>query len=142
MQGRRHRGGLLPPDRRGPRPHPGAPGIGDPYFPNLGNGGFDALHYDLDIAYAPDTGRLDGRTTLTARATEALSSFDLDLQQLEITKIQVNGRRAAFSRDGDEVTVTPRGALAKGRRFTVTVTYGGVPQPSAAPSSSAPSTAG
>ncbi|MEU2306687.1 M1 family metallopeptidase [Streptomyces misionensis] len=116
-----------------PAPTPGAPGIGDPYFPNLGNGGFDALHYDLDIAYAPDTGRLDGRTTLTARATEALSSFDLDLQQLEVTKVQVNGRRAAFSRDGDEVTVTPRGALAKGRRFTVNVTYGGVPQPLSGP---------
>ncbi|MFF9523367.1 M1 family metallopeptidase [Streptomyces achromogenes] len=109
-------------------PTQGAPGIGDPYFPRLGNGGYDARHYDLDVAYAPDTGRLDGRTTLTARATRTLSSFDLDLQKLQITRVEVNGRRAEFARDGDEVTVTPRRVLPKGRDFTVSVTYGGVPE--------------
>ncbi|MFG2931714.1 M1 family metallopeptidase [Streptomyces achromogenes] len=109
-------------------PTQGAPGIGDPYFPRLGNGGYDARHYDLDVAYAPDTGRLDGRTTLTARATRTLSSFDLDLQKLQITRVEVNGRRAEFTRDGDEVTVTPRRVLPKGRDFTVSVSYGGVPE--------------
>ncbi|MFD8817184.1 M1 family metallopeptidase [Streptomyces sp. NPDC059627] len=112
-----------------PPPPPGADGIGDPYFPQLGNGGFDARHYDLDVAYAPDTGRLDGRTTLTARATQNLSAFDLDLQKLEVTKVEVNGRRARFTRTGDEITVTPRDALSKGRDFTVAVTYGGIPEP-------------
>ncbi|MET8582658.1 M1 family metallopeptidase [Streptomyces collinus] len=116
-----------------PAPTAGAPGAGDPYFPRLGNGGFDARHYALDIAYAPDSGRLDGRATLTARATQNLSSFDLDLQQLQITAVEVNGRHAKFTRDGDEVTVTPRGTLAKGRDFTVTVTYGGVPEPLSGP---------
>ncbi|MGW1007070.1 M1 family metallopeptidase [Streptomyces sp. NPDC002520] len=110
-------------------PTPGSPGVGDPYFPRLGNGGFDARHYDLDLAYAPDTGRLDGRTTLTARPTRNLSSFDLDLQKLEITRVEVDGRQARFTRDGDEVTVTPRGTLSKGRDFTVAVTYGGIPEP-------------
>ncbi|MFF8729597.1 M1 family metallopeptidase [Streptomyces sp. NPDC015171] len=109
-------------------PTPGAPGIGDPYFPRLGNGGYDARHYDLDVAYAPGTGRLDGRTTLTARATRNLSSFDLDLQQLEVTRVEVDGRPARFTRDGDEITVTPRRDLRAGRDFTVTVTYGGIPQ--------------
>ncbi|MER5406813.1 M1 family metallopeptidase [Streptomyces sp. NPDC002769] len=109
-------------------PKPGADGIGDTYFPQLGNGGFDARHYDLDVAYNPDTDRLDGRTTLTARATQNLSSFDLDLQKLEVTKVEVNGRRAGFTRAGDEIHITPRGPLSKGRTFTVTVTYGGVPE--------------
>ncbi|RPE40533.1 peptidase M1-like protein [Streptomyces sp. Ag109_O5-1] len=112
-----------------PAPTPGADGIGDRYFPQLGNGGFDARHYDLDVAYAPDTGRLDGRTTLTARATQNLSSFDLDLQKLEVTRVEVNGRRAEFTRTGDEMTITPRNPLARGRDFTVSVTYGGIPQP-------------
>ncbi|MGV9906205.1 M1 family metallopeptidase [Streptomyces sp. NPDC003388] len=116
-----------------PAPTPGAPGIGDPYFPQLGNGGYDARHYDLDIAYAPGTGRLDGRTTLRARATQNLSSFDLDLQRLEITRVEVDGSRARFTRDGDEVTVTPRHALREGREFTVSVTYGGVPEPLGGP---------
>ncbi|WP_234545007.1 M1 family metallopeptidase [Streptomyces shenzhenensis] len=112
-----------------PAPTPGADGIGDPYFPQLGNGGFDARHYDLDVAYAPATGRLDGRTTITARATQNLSAFDLDLQKLAVTKVEVNGRRAQFTRSGDEITVTPRNALAKGRDFSVSVTYGGTPVP-------------
>ncbi|NUS76038.1 MAG: M1 family metallopeptidase [Streptomyces sp.] len=116
-----------------PAPSPGAAGIGDPYFPLLGNGGFDARHYDLDVAYNPDTDRLDGRTTLTARATQNLSSFDLDLQQLEVTRVEVNGKRAQFTREGDELRVTPRGALSKGRDFTVRVTYGGVPEPLGGP---------
>src|SRR3954471_18800724 len=110
-------------------PTPGADGIGDPYFPLLGNGGFDARHYTLDVAYNPDTDRLDGRTTLTARATQNLSSFDLDLQKLEVTRVEVNGRRAQFSRSGDELTITPRSPLRKGRTFTATVTYGGIPEP-------------
>ncbi|MCX4988300.1 MULTISPECIES: M1 family metallopeptidase [unclassified Streptomyces] len=111
-----------------PAPTPGADGIGDAYFPQLGNGGFDARHYALDVAYNPDTDRLDGRTTLTARATQNLSAFDLDLQKLDVTKVEVNGRRAHFTREGDEIHITPRGVLAKGRTFTVTVTYGGVPE--------------
>ncbi|OIJ67940.1 M1 family metallopeptidase [Streptomyces mangrovisoli] len=114
-------------------PTPGADGIGDSYFPQLGNGGFDARHYDLSVAYDPTTGRLDGRTTLTARATQSLSSFDLDLQKLEVTRVEVNGRAAAFTRSGDELRITPRGALAKGRDFTVSVTYGGVPEPLSGP---------
>lgn len=111
-----------------PAPTPGAAGIGDPYFPELGNGGFDARHYDLDVAYNPDTDRLDGRTTLTARATQKLSSFDLDLQKLEVTRVEVDGRRAQFTRTGDEITITPRNPPAKGHEFTVSVTYGGIPE--------------
>ncbi|MGW3663304.1 M1 family metallopeptidase [Streptomyces sp. NPDC005141] len=109
-------------------PTPGADGIGDAYFPQLGNGGFDARHYALDVAYDPGTDRLDGRTTLTARATQNLSAFDLDLQKLDVTKVEVNGRRAHFTREGDEIHITTRGPLAKGKNFRVTVTYGGVPE--------------
>ncbi|MFI9051134.1 M1 family metallopeptidase [Streptomyces sp. NPDC053427] len=116
-----------------PAASPGAPGIGDPYFPDLGNGGFDALHYDLGVSYHPDSGRLDGRTTLTARATQNLSAFDLDLQQLTVDAVRVNGRRAHFARSGDEIAVTPDFRLAKGRKFTVTVAYHGVPKPLSGP---------
>jgi aminopeptidase N len=114
-------------------PAPGTPGVGDSYFPHAGNGGFDARHYALDLAYDPGTARLDGRTTLTARATRNLSSFDLDLQQLTVSAVEVNGRSARFTQDGDEVRITPRGTLPQGRTFTVTVTYGGVPRPLGGP---------
>ncbi|MGW6061251.1 M1 family metallopeptidase [Streptomyces sp. NPDC055189] len=116
-----------------PGPHPGSDGVGDPYFPQLGNGGFDVRHYGLDLAYNPDTDRLDGRTTISARATQNLSSFNLDLQKLEVTKIEVNGRRAKFTRAGDEIRVSPRESLRGHKTFTVTVTYGGVPEPLSGP---------
>lgn len=106
----------------------GAAGAGDPYFPQLGNGGFDALHYDLGVSYHPSSGRLDGRTTLTARATQNLSAFDLDLQKLTVDSVKVNGRRAHFTRSGDEMTIRPDFALRRGHRFTVTLTYHGVPK--------------
>ena len=31
-------------------PTPGATRIGDPYYPTLGNGGYDARHYTLDLS--------------------------------------------------------------------------------------------
>jgi hypothetical protein len=35
------------------RPSPGSAGLGDRLFPELGNGGYDALHYDVALRYAP-----------------------------------------------------------------------------------------
>src|SRR4051812_34406841 len=87
---------------------PGASGVGDPYFPLEGNGGYDAQHYDLQLAYDPTSDRLDGVATITARALQDLSTFDLDLQQLDVDWVAVNGRRAQFARDGQELQITPR----------------------------------
>ena len=44
----------------GDGPTPGAPGLGDPYYPTLGNGGYDALHYDLKLAIDVETGAVEG----------------------------------------------------------------------------------
>ncbi len=114
----------------GDRPHftPGSAGIGDPYFPLEGNGGYDAQHYDVAFSYDPATNRLDGTTTMTARATQNLSRFDLDLQQLDVAKVIVNGHQVSFRRDGQELKITPRHGLPRGSRFVVAVTYGGVPK--------------
>ena len=45
---------------------PGAPGIGDPYYPAYGNGGYDVSHYDLRLKYQPKTDRLEGTATILA----------------------------------------------------------------------------
>lgn len=113
----------------GPRFTPGAPGVGDPYFPMLGNGGYDVQHYALDVAYDPDHDQLDGTATITARATQDLSRFDLDLSGLDVSKVTVDGRPAAYRRYGTELIITPaQRGLRKGRVFRVAVGYGGVPQ--------------
>jgi aminopeptidase N len=107
---------------------PGAPGIGDPYFPLDGNGGYDVGHYDLDVTYDPDTDVLTGSATIQAMATERLSSFNLDFEGMEIRSITVDGDEAGWSRDAGELTITPAASLANRAEFTTVVRYDGVPQ--------------
>ncbi|HET6938814.1 MAG TPA: M1 family aminopeptidase [Nocardioides sp.] len=109
-------------------PQPGAPGAGDPYFPLDGNGGYDVHHYDLAVRYDPGSGQLLGQATIRARATQSLSRFDLDLVGLDVHRIRVDGDRATWTRDGQELAVTPRHPLRRQERFTVEVAYSGVPQ--------------
>ncbi|MBT2213229.1 M1 family metallopeptidase [Actinomadura sp. NEAU-AAG7] len=107
---------------------PGAPGVGDAYFPLEGNGGYDVQHYSLDLRYDPDYDQLDGTVTITAKATQDLSSFDLDLSGLDVDRVKVNRQKADYKRRGQELIITPRKGLRKGKTFTAVVTYGGVPQ--------------
>jgi aminopeptidase N len=111
------------------RCHAGAPGVGDPYYPLYGNGGYDARHYLLKIRYNPATDRLVGVATITARATQNLCRFNLDFQGMTVRSVKVNGKPARWSRSHDhELTVTPRRPLREGRRFTTVVRYDGVPR--------------
>ena len=55
----------------------GAAGIGDPYFPEDGNGGIDVRSYDVHDRYRFSDGRLTGWTTVRLHTTERLRSFDL-----------------------------------------------------------------
>ncbi|MDH2414118.1 M1 family metallopeptidase [Nocardioides sp. CER19] len=116
------------PGSRPETPAPGAAGIGDPYFPTEGNGGYDVQHYGIVLDYRPATDLLRATTTITARATQALSAFNLDFHALTVRSVRVDGSAARFSRSGDELTVTPRHALKDDARFTVVVSYDGVPQ--------------
>jgi hypothetical protein len=124
---------LDPAPARGAAPpadfQPGAPGLGDPYFPLDGNGGYDVENYLLDITYDPATGVLGGVATIRAKATQDLSSFNLDFAGLTVESIQVNGRSAAWARDGSELIVTPSAGLRTGWHFKVVVRYNGIPEP-------------
>ncbi|MEJ3743778.1 M1 family metallopeptidase [Actinomycetes bacterium KLBMP 9797] len=108
---------------------PGAEGIGDPYFPAYGNGGYDVGNYALKLRYDPAKDELTGTATITATATADLSRFNLDLAGLTVRSVSVNGAPATSSRDKAELVVTPRDGLPRDRDFTVEVAYGGVPEP-------------
>ena len=43
----------------------GPGGIGDPYYPDAGNRGYDARHYDLNVRYDPGKKELTGVSTMT-----------------------------------------------------------------------------
>jgi aminopeptidase N len=109
---------------------PGAPGAGDPYFPDMGNGGYDVAHYDVGLKYDPGTKAIQAVTKVRARATQDLSRFDLDfLGPLKISSLAVDGHRASYERTGaQELVITPGKGLRKNKNFTVTVAYSGVPQ--------------
>ena len=117
----------------GPSFSPGAAGAGDPYYPLDGNGGYDVKHYDLVLTYQPDTDVLTGIETITARATQNLSSFDLDFVGLNVRSIKIDGRRATWIRDGQELVITPRNGLRKNHTFKVVIRYDGVPEPTLDP---------
>ena len=112
-------------------PSPGAAGAGDPLFPGLGNGGYDVTSYDLDLTYLAGTRTLRGKAGLAARATQALSRFNLDAAGLDVSNVNVNGVPAAFALRGEELVVTPEVALPRGLDFSVSVRYTADPRPSA-----------
>jgi Peptidase family M1 domain/Peptidase M1 N-terminal domain/Immune inhibitor A-like, MAM domain len=107
---------------------PGAPGAGDPYYPLDGNGGYDVSHYLLQVKYDPDTDVLRGTATIRAKATQNLSQFDLDLLGLTVHSVKVDGRRASWTRDGQELVITPKNGIRKRRNFKVVVHYSGIPE--------------
>src|SRR4051794_26483566 len=106
----------------------GSAGLGDPMFPNAGKGGYAAQHYALKLDYVPAPSQLPATAVITATATQNLSSFNLDLRGLTISRLLVNGRPATFTRDdGQELTITPSSGLVSGSRFTTTIDYAGTP---------------
>jgi aminopeptidase N len=105
----------------------GAAGIGDAYYPTLGNGGYDVTHYDLDLEIGTD-GRVSSSVVIDARSTEDLVSFNLDFAGWEIERLDVNGEPATFERSGHELAIGPVD-LTAGEAFTVVIHYAGVPVP-------------
>jgi aminopeptidase N len=107
---------------------PGASGAGDPYFPNLGNGGYDVARYELDLRYTPRSGTLRGSATIIATATQELSRFNLDLRGMRVSDVRVDGAEAPYERGGYELIVNPPVPLSAGQSFETTVQYSGRPR--------------
>ena len=85
-------------------------------------------HYSIEIDYDRATNHMDSSAEIDARATQNLSSFNLDLRGFEIPEIEVNGRDAQFTRDGQELTVIPRPGIRRGKKFEVEIDYSGTPE--------------
>jgi hypothetical protein len=63
------------------------------------------------------------QATIEARATQALSRFDLDFDGDSVQAVSVDGRSAGFTRQGEELVVTLRPSPPNRRDFTVQVAY-------------------
>ena len=106
---------------------PGDTGSGDSYYPAMGNGGYHVAHYDIDLTWRPLGRTVEARTVLTSRATKDLSSFNLELDGMQVESVHVDGAPAAYVRDGAELSVTPAQPVPDGTSFAVRVRYVGTP---------------
>lgn len=108
----------------------GAEGIGDPYYPQLGNGGYDVLRYTLELTVDPQPNFLSGMCSIQARATQPLKVFNLDFSGLTIERITVNDLPGEYERNEQELTISSSQLINEGDIFTVTVSYSGSPETS------------
>jgi aminopeptidase N len=114
-----------------PPPNPnateGEPGLGDPYYPQAGNSGYDVTKYQIVINWDPATQSITGTTTISAQATQQLNSFYVDLA-LHTDKVTVNGVPAESAARGfSDVYIKPAQPIASGSTFQVVVNYSGKP---------------
>ncbi|WP_067670048.1 M1 family metallopeptidase [Nocardia miyunensis] len=121
-------GASLPAQAQPPAdPLVGAPGLGDPYYPDDGNGGYHVGHYAVAIDYDPPTHKLTGNARLDAVSTQPLRMFDLDFNGPAVQQVSVNNLPAGFARIGDhKLNITPALPILPGLPFTVTVRYSGI----------------
>ncbi len=104
-------------------------GVGDSFYPGLGNPGYDVQHYEISLDVDPATNTIEASAAIVALAAEDLASFNLDLSGLEVHSVTVDGAHAAFSRSGHELSVQPADSLVAGSQFEVEVHYSGMPEP-------------
>jgi aminopeptidase N len=106
--------------------------VRDDVYPDVGDPGVDALHYDLDLSWSPGPQKLQAVETLVFRATGTAQDFRLDLgAALDVASVTLEGRTASYEHDGKELVV--HAPVTADQRYTLVVAYGGTPLPAAAP---------
>ena len=113
----------------------------DPFFPDAGSDTYDVAHYGIRLRVddPPPRGRdprLRARVVIRASANQRLARFDLDLDRLAVSRVEVDGAPARFRRRAGKLTVIPAHPPAAGAPFTATVSYHGVPRPRVDPDAS------
>ncbi len=104
-------------------------GVGDSRYPGLGNGGYDVVHYTIDLTFDPEPNTVNARVEIESTATETLNAFSLDFIGFEVTEITIDGMTASFAREDGELIVQPAEIIARGQQFQTTISYSGTPTP-------------
>lgn len=106
----------------------GGESISDPYYPEVGNTGYDVTSYDLDLTI--DVAGID---TLAAVATielvtqAPLDRFSFDLVGLDVQRVTIDGAPATHEQTDNKLRVVPTATLAPNEDYTITVAYSGQP---------------
>ena len=103
---------------------PGADGLGDPMFPQAGNGGYDVQHYALTLDYTPSGNQLvRHRRDHGARDPEPVevrSRLPVGAAG-DHAGARQRRRRVIRARRCPGAVITPAAGLVQGETFTVTV---------------------
>ena len=102
--------------------------LGDPYFPELGNRGYDAIHYTIDLKPDIEAGSLESTVNIMLQATQDLDIFHLDFEGFMIDSLTIDDVETPFTRDGRELIITPASTIPSGETIIVSVSYHGVPR--------------
>lgn len=106
--------------------------VEDSVYPGVGDPGVDALHYDLDLTWAPETETLDAVETLVFRSTGPADEFRLDFgHSLEISSVTLDGEDVDYVHEGKDLVVDH--GVEEDQRYVLEVAYAGTPRPVAAP---------
>jgi aminopeptidase N len=106
----------------------GSDGLGDGYYPLLGNGGYDVQNYAIELEVNMDTQFLQSTVTIDAIATTSLSQFNLDFIGFTIFELTVNSIPAEFDHQSSELVIMPSETLTAGAPFTVVISFYGIPE--------------
>jgi aminopeptidase N len=106
--------------------------VEDRVYPDVGDPGVDALHYDLDVDWDPDTRTLHAVETLDFRATADADSVQLDLgEPLKVAAVTLDGKDAAYDHAGKNLVVQE--PVREDGEYTLVIRYAGTPRPVPAP---------
>jgi aminopeptidase N len=106
----------------------GSESVNDPYYPTIGNGGYDVANYDLELQISVEGNDvLEGVATIELTPTEDLQRLSFDLVGMSVEAVAVNGTEAAFEQTVEKLRIFPKNALPAGTPQTISVTYSGNP---------------
>jgi aminopeptidase N len=104
--------------------------VDDPYYPSKGDPGFDALHYDLDLSWAPRLRELSAVATITFRSVVDQDRLTLDLSRdLTADAVTLDGITVPASQTGDHLFVDTMAPLPADSDHELTIEYSGRPGP-------------
>lgn len=104
----------------------------DSVYPRVGDPGVDALHYDLTLAWDPETDTLTGTEVLTFRSTTSAPRFQLDLgRPLTVGSLTLDGAEVPFEERGKDLVVTAD--VVADQHYELELDYAGTPAPVPAP---------
>lgn len=106
--------------------------VEDSHYPEVGDPGVDALHYDLTLDWDPDSATLTGQEVLTFRATQTADEVRLDLgEPLEVGEVTLDGEPVEADHEGKDLVV--RAPVEADERYELAVSYAGTPEPVESP---------